>query len=210
MFRSTAISLLKFHYHVDWFLRRPWYSIVAGVDWRENSTRVLQLPFGTQSNLFSEIKLEVRNMESSSDDFRSRTRPLTFLAHVIDVKNSQQSSPIPSSPSHESLYLKAGHSAVLELATRTSEASGGVLPMVRRLLVGKEPFFRISAVAYGECKSRDVPQHGAVLVAINGDDVRQLGDTVRKGSVGMQLWHPAVAQRRIILFSDPRCAYTLR
>lgn len=210
--------------------------MLDGVDWMQNSTRILRLPFGTGPESFSKIKLEINlplphQLKGQSSKTAPIGPPPTFIAQIVPDRSK-----IEHKVSLFPLKLAAGaHPLALQLDTATATATTAFSvpsPTARLLLnkllqvaIGQALPFRIHATRT-QCPittisterttepSEEALEHSVPLLAAVGDDNAQhsilIGDTVRKAYQGLSLWHPSVINRDIWFISDPRCSYTVR
>jgi hypothetical protein len=195
----------------------------------KNTTRILRLPFGTDSDSFNKIKLEINYLPSTFSP------PPTFIAQIL---------PSPAESTHikpfSSVQIAAGkHPIALRLETAFSfshtpaAAAAGeqVLHKLMQLVIGAAPPCRLQATS-STCQelsssssssskyNTKAPQHSVpLLLAVdnqasahgNGDGGGlYIGDSIRRAHRGLSLWHPSVLNRDIWFISDPRCSYTVR
>ncbi len=206
--------------------------ILNGVDWMKNSTRILRLPFGTDTESFSKIKLELNKtpkeqQQSATTGTSISGPPPTFIAQI--VPDSAKIESVHIRPFH-SFYLAAGkHPLALQLATTThaATAAGTLVDQLSKVIIGHALPVRIKSAqticsnvelateTAEQASSQHAPEHSvALLVAVEKtsteENVVVVGDLVRKAHLGLSLWHPSVLNRDVWLISDPRCSYTLR
>jgi hypothetical protein len=215
--------------------RRPWHEILTGVDWMQNSTRILRLPFGTDPQSFSKIKLEINSRsQQQNKEQRSPTAPNpplpTFIAQMVpETVQKSSSSSFP-------LHLEAGkHPLAKQIdvtmavffppAFRNSPAVAAIVEKLIRIVIGQALPFRIQATR-GQCPNipttateqaseGQAPEHSvSLLIAVNdktkASNSTFIGDSIRNANLGLSLWHPSVINRSIWFISDPRCSYTVR
>jgi hypothetical protein len=224
-----------FLYFFSITFRRPWHAVLDGVDWMQNSTRILRLPFGTGSESFSKIKLKIDLQLRHQDKRQSSSTALvgspspTFIAQVVPDRST-----VGHKVSLFPLKLAAGaHPLALQLDIPTTIAAIPVpapalamlLNKLLRVAIGQALPFKIHATRT-DCSNTTMaaemttPSEHALehsvpfLVAV--DDVFKaqhsilIGDFLRKAHQGLPLWHPSVINRDIWFISDPRYRYTVR
>ncbi|KAG7675103.1 hypothetical protein KSW81_002606 [Nannochloris sp. 'desiccata'] len=188
--------------------KRPWHAVLDGVDWMRNSTQILRLPFGTDSESFSKIKLEINLLlphqsKEKSSIVASIGPPPTFIAQVMPERTT-----LGHRVSFSPLKLAAGkHPLALQLDTTTTafsspaSASRMLLNKLLRVAIGQALPCRIHATR-AHCPNTTIPRETAkpseqalehsvpLLVAVAVDDDKAqhsilIGDVLRKAHQGL-------------------------
>lgn len=206
---------------------RHWAEVMGGIDWQQNATRVLYVPFAPGGVSASERRSSIEVAMTGGAPSGS-----LLLAQAVTASPAEAPAlelPLPG----RQAALPAGHAAVLRvhlpqrwwpLGTAACEPSAGQapssLPCLQQLLLGGTPPWRLriqqSHCGSGSGQDGDATLTPALLAVRAGSAA---GDGVRLAGAGgfgagsgsaVQLWDGLGPLDRLWLVSDPSCSLTLR
>lgn len=207
---------------------RHWEELLQGIDWQQNATRLLYVPFASDSTDGSRL---LRVDVAVQGDAAGST---ALLAQVLAAHPGEQVLHLPAPGSSGALELPAEHAAAVALQLPEhawplpsgASAAGSSLSLgsLAALLLGPTPpwSLRIRVQQCGSGSSSN--SYPAVLPAVvglaaggmSGDAVR-VGHAAVPGSSGalVPLWDGLLQRSRagtpqLLLISHPSCSYTLR
>lgn len=207
---------------------RHWEELMQGIDWQQNATRLLYVPFASVPDGSRLLRVDV----AVQGDAAGTT---ALLAQVLDRQPSEQVLHLPHPGSSRTLELPAEHAAAvpLQLPERfwplagSGGAAGGslILGSLAALLLGDTPPWSLH-IQVTHCESggssNSLPDLlpaviGLAASSLPGDAVR-VGAAAVPGSGGgaiVPLWdgllqHSRAGRPQLLLISHPSCALKLR
>lgn len=208
---------------------RHWEELLQGIDWQQNATRLLYVPFASDSTDGSRLhRVDVAVQGGAAGS-------TAVLAQVLAAHPDEQVLHLPAPGSSGALDLPAEHAPAVALQlpehawplASGANAAGSSLSLgnLAALLQGPTPPWSLR-IRVQQCESSGSSSNSypAVLPAVAGLAVGGIpGDAVRVGQAAMPgnrgavvpLWDGLLQRSRagapqLLLISHPSCSYTLR
>ena len=195
---------------------RYWLDLMQGVSWLQNATHLLYVPFtdAASGQPFASISLTAEGSACGST---------TVLSQVLDAHPAQTRLQLPAPGT--AVHLPTGHAAALALQLPQQQwpldgsgcGRGSRASCLALLVLGSTPPWnlRIQAQRCGSgdgAQLRILPALASVQAGTAGTDSVRVVAGASAGSRGavVQLWSGMTPLDRLLLISDPSCAYTLR
>jgi len=223
---ATALPPLLPELQQRW-VPRHWEELTRGIDWQQNATRLLYVPFASQSDGSRLFRVHVAMQGGAAGS-------TALLAQVLHAHPGKQALHLPPPGSRNALELPAEHAAAVllqlperswPLASPTSAASGSLSAgSLAALLLGPTPPWSLR-IQVQHCESggssSSYPEQLPAVVGLAagstpGDAVRVAAAAVPGGSGAVvPLWdgllqRSRAGQPQLLLISHPNCSYQLR
>lgn len=223
---ATALPPLLPELQQRW-VPRHWEELTRGIDWQQNATRLLYVPFASQSDGSRLFRVDVAVQGGTAGS-------TALLAQVLHAHPGKQALRLPPPGSRNALELPAEHAAAVPLhlperswpLSRRIDAGGGSVSAgnLAALLLGITPPWSLR-IQVQHCESGGSSSSypdllpavvGLAAGSTPGDAVRVAAAAV-PGSSGavVPLWDGLLqcsraGQAQLLLISDPSCSYQLK